>query len=129
MTPREFIEQFTKENLEKYTVIKSDKDVWFYRALGMLLTFRDHAETLEEIMNFDIDQPLKNVVTGTGSLKMTLNSLTIGFGLDEALVRKFYAMINTDDPTCKTVPDMSIREYCFTLTKFLHFHGRKEMKL
>ena len=128
MTPKQFIDQFTKENLEKYTVIEIDRDVWFYRALGMLLTFEDHAETLEEITSFNIDQPLKNVIRGAGSLKMTLLNLTVGFGVDETLVRKYFEMIKTDDPTAKTVPDISIREYCYNLVKFLHFHGRKEMQ-
>ncbi|KZD70951.1 hypothetical protein B4088_1007 [Bacillus cereus] len=129
MTPKEFIAQFTRENLEKHTIIKDDKDVWFYRALGVLLRFEDHAVTLDGIVSFDVDQPLKNVIGGTGSLKITLLNLRISFGVDEDLVRKFFAMIDTDDPTCKTLPDISIREYCDNLVEFLHFHGRKEMKI
>ncbi|HDX9701716.1 TPA: hypothetical protein ROY42_005639 [Bacillus thuringiensis] len=129
MTPKEFIAQFTKDNLEKYTIIKDDNDVWYYRTLGVLLRFREHAETLEEIVNFDVDQPLKNVITGTGTLKITLLNLRVAFGIDEDLIRKFFAMIETDDPTCKTLPNISVREYCNNLVEFLHFHGRKGMKI
>lgn len=149
MNTVQFAMQFQKENLEKYITIKDDKDVWFYRTLAVLLKFKDHAETIEEVLHFDVEQPLKNVVGGTGSLQAISLNLSIAFSVDEMLVRKFFGMIKaddteykigengikvrgiieTDDEAREKLPDISIKEYCSTLVDFLHFHGRKEMKI